>query len=655
MRLICGLMRLDGTAASLSLLDWMVAQMDVARLRSARSDFRDGAVAMAVLDFSATRSAPLPIVGAATIAADVRLDEPADLAQCLNLGPNLGAEDQGALLLAAVKHFGTPERALGDFAFAAWDSETETLTCGRDIFGIRPFSYVYKPGELFAFASVPAALHGSGIVPKKIDTNVVVRRTMRAFRFEDSAIEGIVRLPPGHMLTVSRTGISLRRYWQLDRAKVGTARITQEEAAAELRRRVDQAVRSRLPRDARVGAHLSGGLDSSAIAILAARALRVDGRTLHAYSFLDRLRNDLQLEDETDYVKSCLEQEGDIDWEPVRPSTQEFEKGNPADADLMHPLAPENPEIQVATIAERQGVSLILSGWGGDEAATFNGRGVLVELLKRGRWRALKREIDALAKERGLARGALFFREVVMFWAVAHAPDKLAQIAHRLRGKKPGSERLLLDTLVPDARPGPDDGSSLFMVGDGRENRWRLIHGPHIAHRAEVWAQIGARHGLAYAFPLLDRRVVEFALSLPSAFFLSGGFRRRPFRDAMQGVLPEKVRRRHQKYAPFPSRYIDLAEARDTFLARLTVLEADANVRGVLDVEQLRKLLARIPSADTVREDMARGDDPQGCDTLLAVSRALELAAYLQQHGPQDATLTASSAGGCPRTEVGVG
>jgi asparagine synthase (glutamine-hydrolysing) len=202
----------------------------------------------------------------------------------------------------------------------------------------------------------------------------VIRRVTRALRFDDSPIKGIARLPPGHMLEVSRDGISLRRYWQLDRAKVGTAHITPEEAAAELRRRVDQAVRSRLAKDERVGSHLSGGLDSSAIAILAARALRGDGRTLHAYSFLDRVRNDVQLEDETEFVKASVEQEGDIDWEPVRPSAREFEQGNLVDPDLMHPLAPED-----------------------------------AEMLKRGQWRDLKREIGALAKERRWTKGAVFF------------------------------------------------------------------------------------------------------------------------------------------------------------------------------------------------------------------------------------------------------
>src|ERR1039458_3730564 len=86
MRLICGVLRLDGVNASEELLRAMAAQMDVPRLRPSLSVWRDGPVGLAVLDFSA-RGAPasaLPELGASTIAADVRLDEPVALARKLD-------------------------------------------------------------------------------------------------------------------------------------------------------------------------------------------------------------------------------------------------------------------------------------------------------------------------------------------------------------------------------------------------------------------------------------------------------------------------------------------------------------------------------------------------------------------------------------------
>jgi asparagine synthase (glutamine-hydrolysing) len=172
------------------------------------------------------------------------------------------------------------------------------------------------------------------------------------------------------------------------------------------------------------------------------------------------------------------------------------------------------------------------------------------------------------------------------------------------------------------------------MAPDGRENRWRLMTSPHIAERAEVWAQTGARHGLAFAFPLLDRRVVEFALSLPSEMFLRGGFRRRPFRDAMADVLPERVRLRHQKYQPFPGLMLDVAEAKNELLARIDDYAQNESVHRTIGLALLRQQVEAFPPPESLREEMRGGNSPRGAAMLAAV-RTLATAEYLAQHSDQ--------------------
>src|ERR1035437_312832 len=192
MRLICGVLHLDGAIASEELLRAMAAQVDVPRLRPSLSLWRNGPAGLAVLDFSA-RGAPasaLPELGASTIAADVRLDEPVALERTLDRG---GAVAEDALLLAALERFGPSglDKVLGDFAMASWNESTQHLVCARDIFGIRPLAYVHQPGRLFAFASLPKALHGSGIVRKKIDEDALTRHMVQAFRADDCLVAGI--------------------------------------------------------------------------------------------------------------------------------------------------------------------------------------------------------------------------------------------------------------------------------------------------------------------------------------------------------------------------------------------------------------------------------------------------------------------------------
>ena len=322
-----------------------------------------GRFGLGLLDFSAgaTEGPALPRLGASTITADVRLDEPDKLRSMIGR-----EQPEDALLLAALERYGPSglDQVLGDFAFANWNSQTQSLICARDAFGIRPLSYVHKPGELFAFASFANALHGSGIVPKTIDQDALVRRIARAYRFDDSLVLGIKRLPPAHFIQVSRENISLQRYWQLDRSMLGTNKCSPADAARELRTLVNGAVGCRLPPTGETGAHLSGGLDSSAIAVLAARRLREAGRTLHAYSFLDRQRNDITTEDEEEFVKAVLDQEGDIDWTPIRPTAGPPGLGQTLDIDTMAPLGGEQPENQVCRQANEQGVEFNSIGLG---------------------------------------------------------------------------------------------------------------------------------------------------------------------------------------------------------------------------------------------------------------------------------------------------
>jgi asparagine synthase (glutamine-hydrolysing) len=574
----------------------------------------------------------LPEQHALIMAADVRLDEPGMLRQAVGAA---ASTSENALLLAALEMYGPAglERVLGDFAFASWNRSTHRLTCGRDALGIRPFAYVYQPGKVFAFASLPKALHGSGIIAKKIDEDALARRMVLAFRSDDCLVAGIKRLPPAHFVEVSRHGVSLTRYWQFDRAAVGTRMCSPEAAARELRRLVDRAVKCRLPPRVEIGAHLSGGLDSSAISVLAARKLRDEGRTLHAYSFLDRQRKDISLEDETEFVKAVVEQERDIDWTPVRPLAALPDCFKEMDADKMIPLGADEPENAVCVCAEQQGVGLVLSGWGGDEGASFNGRGTFVELLLRGRWRTLAREISALGRERGWPVTHILRSEILSYLV----PEQLTDLTKRIVGRDSNLRTLLPQSLSPGARRrvAALRAAGVKLAPDGRENRWRLMTSPYITERAEVWAHIGARYGLAFAFPLLDRRVVEFSLSLPSELFLHGGFRRRAFRDAMADVLPESVCWRHQKYRPFPGRMLDVADGKHEFLARIDHFAGNQSVCRLLDLAHLRRQVEAFPPPDKLRREICGDGSPSSDATMVVALCTLAAAEYLTQHSDQ--------------------
>lgn len=624
MRLICGIWHLDGKPADPAMLDAMAAGMIAAGLAPEIRHTVGGKVGLAVVDFAAPASGTsVPVSKSGTmLAADRRLDAPGQLAALLDCP---GA-DQDILIERAIERWGSdaPGHLSGDFSFARWDAEAGRLLCARDIFGVRPFYYAWHPGKCFAFASFPSGLHGGGLVRRTFNRLALARHLVQQQWPDEALFTGMARLPAAHLLEVSANGLAVRRYWAPDARIAGRRHVMPDEAAIGLRARLDAAVRSRLPQSGDVAAHLSGGLDSSAIATLAARQLHESGRRLHAWSFLDVQRNDVVLDDETAFVQAVLEQEPAIAWTAVRPPRDDIDPG-PFHSDLPLPVGPEDPDCAVCAGAAAAGAHIVLSGWGGDEAATFNGRGALAELFLKGRWRKLARECSALRRERGVRIADILRGEVIgyllpTFWHARRSRKRGDGLRHRLLQCLPNG---IATTL------GKDRDGALSMGPDAGANRARLIGSPHIAQRCENWAALGARHGVAFAFPMLDRRVVEYALSLPSDLFLRDGWKRRVFRDAMQGVLPDMIRKRHAKATPFPALPLIMAEQKEKLAARIEDVAVNDTVRALLDIDELRAQVAALPDPAKIKARLSGNPAPSA--DAAALRQVLRLAAYVAQ------------------------
>jgi asparagine synthase (glutamine-hydrolysing) len=160
----------------------------------------------------------------------------------------------------------------GMFAFALWDARRRRLLLARDRMGIKPLVYAEAGGRL-AFASEIRALLALPWLPRDLDELGIVRYLYQASVPGDACVlRGIRKLPPGHRLVAEGGRIRIERYWSLDAGAAREDR-TLDAAAAELEARLLSAVRSHLVADVPVGAFLSGGLDSTAVAGAAAPAV----------------------------------------------------------------------------------------------------------------------------------------------------------------------------------------------------------------------------------------------------------------------------------------------------------------------------------------------------------------------------------------------
>lgn len=576
------MLRLDGAVATEMVLHRMAAAMTGPGLAPSVTCRLDGPTGLAVLDFGGGGGGVAERDGW-VLASDLRLDradDPPDVA-----------------LLAAFHRHGAdfPDHLRGDFAVALWRREAGELWLGRDFIGVRPLAWTYQPGRWFAFASLPKGLHGAGLASAAIDRGAVGAKVVQTyFSGPDSGFADIAYLEAGHSLCV-RPHDDLRpcpyRAFRVSPAQVGRWRGTPAQAAETLQQLVREAVAARMPATGPVACHLTGGLDSSAITVLAARHARHGEGKVLALTILAPTPMGPPEQDERPMIVDVLAQEADIvhcKVDDILPMP-----GHIGDPDWPGSMI-GGPDDEMMAAAAAFGADRILSGVGGDEGASYNGANLYLSLLKTGRLKILSRELAARAKSDGVSLPrAIRGRLIGPLLPARLRRGRRTGVADPVHG----AIRYLSAALRPAAM---SRRMSPVLHSNGPADRVRAFADHHIPSRCTYYALLAARHGLAASFPLLDRRVVDFVLSLPVHFFLADGQARQPFRRAMRGILPERVRLARHKLGLFDDRFVRYARHRTELLAMAARLSASASAppADMFDLEAIQAGLRLLPEPD---------------------------------------------------------
>ncbi len=287
------------------------------------------------------------------------------------LGHVFGSRSDTEVLLTAFTQWGV-EGALpelnGMFAFAAWDREERALYLARDRLGEKPFYYGHLR-DAFVFGSELKAIRAHPSFEPHIDASALSLYVRYAYvPGPYSIFEGIHKLPPGTVLCVSRESTSAlrpRAYWKaLDAVRRGLAspfRGSFLDAERELDERLRIAVQSRMLADVKIGAFLSGGIDSSMIVAI---MQRLSARPVQTFTVGFEERE----HDEARWAKRIAEHIG-TDHTEVRVTSEEVRDIIPRLPDIYdEPFADESelPTCVLSAIT-RRAVTVALSGDGGDE------------------------------------------------------------------------------------------------------------------------------------------------------------------------------------------------------------------------------------------------------------------------------------------------
>jgi asparagine synthase (glutamine-hydrolysing) len=453
----------------------------------------------------------------------------------------------------------------GMFAFALWDEQHSTLFCARDRFGIKPFYYAVVDGVFYFASEIKALLP---FLPR-IETDLEGFKDYLAFQFcldGKTLFKGVRELLPGHALRVRNGGVESWRYWEvyydLDWEH------NSEYFEGRLRELLEDSVRMHVRADVPIGAYVSGGLDSSAVAALAAR------HDMGVFEgFTGKFAFDARY-DESEYARALADHAG-FDLFEIDITSQDFvDNIRKVIYHLDYPVAGPGsfPQYMVSRLAsERRKV--VLGGQGGDEI--FGGyTRYLVAYFEQ----CIKAAIDGTM---GSGHFVVTYESII--------PNLTA-----LRNYKPMLQEFWRDGLFGDMDRRYFQLVNRTPVLDG-EIKWDALtdYDPfetfqHIFNAENVGKQsyfdamthfdfktllpallqvedrMSMAHGLESRVPILDHPIVELAATIPSNVKFENGEMKLVFKKAINEWLPPVIMERTDKMG-FPTPLVEWirGDARD--------------------------------------------------------------------------------------------
>ena len=485
-------------------------------------------------------------------------------------------------------------RLRGMFALALWDRRARRLILARDRIGKKPVYYAPKaPAFLFA-SEIKAVLAWPGLTRIPNLGAIGDYLSLQYVPAPDTAFAGIFKLPAAHYLTVEADpagGWHVSRpvrYWQLPEPQSTGVLPSRAALHAELVAHLEEAVRLRLMADVPLGAFLSGGIDSSSVVAMMARAGTGRVKTF-SIGFTDKNF------DERRYARIVAERYGteheefvvEPDAVAVLPKLV-WHYGEPfADPSAI-------PTYYVSEMARRR-VTVALNGDGGDEA-----------FLGYSRYRAMRHlsQLDrlprsarlGLAQLLGLAPGALQrrlrlpqIREVLEADAEAPAQRYAGTIAFFTdHQKSEGYGEAMRGQLACSTidRLAPYFAGHMDLVASANRADLHTYLPDDLMVKVDVASMA---HGLETRSPLLDHVLLEWAARIPAQVKMAGGTTKALFKAAMAPYLPREILHRRKMGFGVPLDRWFRGELRE--MAYDTLLGQRARERELMRPDYVRRLL----------------------------------------------------------------
>jgi asparagine synthase (glutamine-hydrolysing) len=546
--------------------------------------------------------------GGSMITADLRLDNRGDMLDRLGVSPREAAGwPDSRVVLAAWDAFGDRVWPMlrGPFAVAIWDAKNRVLTLARDHIGLNVVMW-HRSERFFAFATMPNGLFAFDEISRRLNEEkfadfLVLNHAEHA----TTIYKDVFRVPPANVMRIDAQGaVTQSRFWSPQEAPRVRYR-TDQDYADGLRERLDAAVRRQMRSVHPIGCLLSGGLDSSSVAALAAGALAETGQRLAAFTGVPRpgfdgAVPDGHYADETDYVDAIARAVGTIDVTYVANDvTDDLGQLERVFIALAGPV--RNPTnlgwvLAILRRARTENRRVLLGGLHGNYTISWTGWSQALDHLMRGRWLTAFRQWQLYYRltphSRWNAVRNLFIEPIMPGWR--------GTWTDRRRDPRYLAPWQQHSPIRPDFATAMDVNARARRNGHDfryRAHRNERIQGLLQADYAGDWyAAEKAVTGVEVRDPTADIDVVSYCFGIPPEQFLAEGTDRSLIRRAMWDLLPESVLTNRLHGLQDAEWYERIQGRRGELAHEVEALAQSPLARRAIDLPRLERALSRWPN-----------------------------------------------------------
>jgi asparagine synthase (glutamine-hydrolysing) len=621
---ICGILRFGGAPCDRRDLDRQIARL-AHRGRDRSRSWTDGPVGLAHLMTRITREDRFDVQPLhddhMTLVADLRLDNREALAEALSIGPAALAEmADSSLLWAAYRQWGAAcvEHLIGDFVFAVWEADKQTLTLARDHMGQRHV-FFHKGDDFLAFAAEIKGLWALPEVPRELCETHLIQALCLDFSGEPGRtdFEGVWGVPGGTVMTIGADGaVTSRRYWEprADPAHVGRDEAYYVKAYREV---LTEAVACRLRRsEYSAGLLMGGGFDSSAICALAGPVVTSQGRKFVAAASVmpDDYRGGIH--HARPWVEICRRDMPHLDVRYVTGEGGDILGGLEGaflSVDTRHGGARYITHALFAEVAST-GARIVMDGHGGDYTLNPRGQDALARFLLKGQLRRFTSEFNAMRRHLRQSVKQTLVRNVLL--------PLIPASWMRIRNRRNNGLRLFGPTMpvsdeVIRSRPKANGRSDSTPRGE-MEAVLRVQQN----YPAPGSAVVAASKGLEFTQPFHDKRVVELGLAIPEELHVKNGRTRHLARVALADLYPREYQDRRPGNDSVVPGFLAMAKrVEPRVLAEIDRMEQAGRLSKYFDFARMRAMLTR--RAPDQHANGGESDTQQAANAFL-VARYIE-------------------------------